>query len=411
MALQNMGIHVIKHKFLAIAGAMALTLVAMVGVAYAATTNITDFSTVTTGPTGTLTVNGDAAIVGSLLRLTPAQGDQSGSAFLTNELDLTNAASFSTDFSFRIHTNGGGGADGLAFVVQPHASNVGSGGGGLGYQGIYNSLAIEFDTWNNGNVDAADPNDYLTESDNHVGISLNGNIDSVVQTNLPLTSPEPVDADYLDGRDSGGEIWYAWVDYDGTAKIVEVRISDTATRPSSPIAALGNLNLQGLVGVGNDAFVGFTGATGGSNSAHDIHTWHITNSILNPVDINATIPQVVETDGDGVPDSVDNCANDENWDQLDTDGDGIGDVCDSPDECDDDGDDEGPGPGSDPGDCECDDDYDDCDEPGDGGTKADILDNSGVEGKGVVQRKAPGLDKEFNENSQATNRAGKKDKD
>ena len=398
MTLQSMGTHVIKHKFLAVVGAMALTLVAMVGVAYAATTSITDFSTVTTGPTGVLTVNPDAAIVGSVLRLTEPATGQSGSAFLTNPRTLTNSASFSTDFSFRIHTNGGGGADGLAFVIQPHNSEVGSGGGGLGYQNVYNSLAIEFDTWNNGGSDE--------NNDNHVGISLNGNTDAVVQTNLPVVNnPE----DYLDG----GEVWYAWVDYDGVNEIVEVRISSTAGRPSSPTAALGNLNLQALLGVGNDPYAGFTAATGNSSSAHDIHTWNFSDTLLNPVDTNTTITEVTETgDNDGIPDSVDNCANVDNWDQADEDKDGVGDACEGseePGECDDESDDEGPGPG--PGECECDDDYDDCDEPSEGGTKADILDNSGVEGKGVVERKAPGLNKEFNEGSRATERAGKKDKD
>ncbi len=375
MKPQTIGSHVIKHKMLAVIGAMALTLVAMISVASAATliANYSDFS-----DTSALQLNGDTTSPGSLLNLTQPAGGQSGSAFISTPINLANSASFSTDFSFRIHTNGGGGADGLAFVIQPHASNVGSGGGGLGYQGINNSLAIEFDTYDNGAVDGW--------NGSHVGISLNGNVDAVVQTNMPAQ---------LDG----GGIWYAWVDYDGTAEIVEVRISSTSTRPSSPTAALGNLNLQALLGVGNSPYAGFTAATGASSSDHEIHTWYMSNDIVNPVDTVTTITEVTETDGDGVPDDVDNCADAPNWDQADADNDGIGDVCDTPD-----------GPG-DPDDCEGDSEclcefFDICE--GDGGTKADILDNSGVEGNGVVERKAPGLNKEFNENSMATERAGKK---
>lgn len=41
-------------------------------------------------------------------------------------------------------------------------------------------------------------------------------------------------------------------------------------------------------------------------------------------------PMVVDTDGDGIPDSIDNCVTTYNPDQLDTDGDGFGDVCDLP---------------------------------------------------------------------------------
>lgn len=40
------------------------------------------------------------------------------------------------------------------------------------------------------------------------------------------------------------------------------------------------------------------------------------------------IPPVIDTDGDGINDSVDNCPTVANPDQLDTDGDGIGDACD-----------------------------------------------------------------------------------
>ena len=41
------------------------------------------------------------------------------------------------------------GADGIAFVIQPLASDLGGTGGGIGYQGIDPSVAVEFDTWNN----------------------------------------------------------------------------------------------------------------------------------------------------------------------------------------------------------------------------------------------------------------------
>ncbi len=70
------------------------------------------------------------------------------------------------------------------------------------------------------------------------------------------------------------------------------------------------------------------------------------------VDINAfsgnidhlhfTVNDVVDTDGDGVPDDEDNCPDDFNPDQLDTDGDGLGDACDPcPYDADDDADGDG----------------------------------------------------------------------
>ena len=44
--------------------------------------------------------------------------------------------------------------------------------------------------------------------------------------------------------------------------------------------------------------------------------------------IRATVEVFGETDGDGVPDAVDNCVNAPNVDQRDTDGDGFGNICD-----------------------------------------------------------------------------------
>jgi hypothetical protein len=61
------------------------------------------------------------------------------------------------------------------------------------------------------------------------------------------------------------------------------------------------------------------------------------------------VPPVLDTDGDGVPDDVDNCAFNTNSNQADADQDGVGDVCDNcptetnPDQADQDGDGHGDG--------------------------------------------------------------------
>ncbi|MDP9299430.1 MAG: thrombospondin type 3 repeat-containing protein [Actinomycetota bacterium] len=47
------------------------------------------------------------------------------------------------------------------------------------------------------------------------------------------------------------------------------------------------------------------------------------------IDLTVTAPAVTDSDGDGVPDSTDNCPSVANANQTDTDGDGIGDACDS----------------------------------------------------------------------------------
>lgn len=209
-----------------------------------------DFSDVTG-----LQINGDATQDGNLLRLTPAVDFTSGSVFTTNQIPLGTLSSFSTYFRFQmldaagIGDEDGIGADGLVFVVQTVSNSVGSAGGGIGYQGITPSLGIEFDTYNN---EAHDP------GGNHVGINSNGNIASLA------TVVEPI-------RFNDGQVWNAWIDYDGSVNSLEVRWSLDNNRPLlSQLSSL--IDLQGIFGQ-NTGFVGFTSATGGGRETHDILSW------------------------------------------------------------------------------------------------------------------------------------------
>src|SRR5579871_2433961 len=82
-----------------------------------------------------LQINGNAAapvtgVEGTpVLRLTPAQPNQAGSAFSQNTVQLGNNASFSTAFAFQLSSGGGSfndgnqppnppGADGVVFVLN-----------------------------------------------------------------------------------------------------------------------------------------------------------------------------------------------------------------------------------------------------------------------------------------------------
>lgn len=244
----------------------ALTIAALCAVpGHAATIfNFTDFSSCTG-----LQVNGNAACTGGVLRVTPAIGSQSGSAFSTTLIPLGTGASFSTFFTFRISASGGGadvdglGADGIVFVVQPVASTVGGGGGGIGYSGIPTSLGVEFDTWDNG-IGAGDPNG------NHVGVDLNGSVASVVTALIPT-------------RMNDGNIWYAWIDYNGA--VLELRLSQTSTRPATPTLSYA-VNLAAVLGT-TQAYVGFTSGTGAAWGNHDILTWQFDNA-FGPIGAAAT---------------------------------------------------------------------------------------------------------------------------
>jgi hypothetical protein len=212
-----------------------------------------------------LQVNGSAACTGGVLRVTPANFNQAGSAFSTTLIPLGPGASFSTFFSFRISASGNGGADGIVFVIQPVSASLGALGGGMGYEGIPSSLGVEFDTWDNG-IGAGDPNG------SHAGIDLNGSVNSVQTADIA----PPID---------DGNIWNAWIDYDGA--VLELRLSQGATRPSAPTMSR-PVNLDGILGA-TQAFVGFTSGTGAAFADHDILTWQFNNA-FEPIGVVQLVP-------------------------------------------------------------------------------------------------------------------------
>jgi hypothetical protein len=102
---------------------------------------------------------GAAVLLEDRLRLTSEESDQAGAAWLPSK-QLAQGG-FEATFQFQISTDG---ADGLAFVIQnASGSALGDSGGGMGYHWIANSLAVEFDTWENIPEDfpsqLGDPND------------------------------------------------------------------------------------------------------------------------------------------------------------------------------------------------------------------------------------------------------------
>lgn len=235
--------------------------------ALATTFSFNDFSSV-----ANLTINGNAGQVGNTLQLTPPTTGQSGSAFSTVQATLGSNASFSTLFSFQITSNGsfgdadGPGADGIVFVLQTQANNVGGAGGGIGYSGIAPSVGVEFDTYDNGGP--ADPNG------NHVGIDVNGNVSSVATA----TSP---------GRFNDGQVWFVWVDFNGATNTLETRWSTSSARPAA--AQLTSVqNIAGILGQ-TSAFVGFTAGTGAGFGDQRILSWQFRDS-FNPIGNTAPEP-------------------------------------------------------------------------------------------------------------------------
>jgi gliding motility-associated-like protein len=99
--------------------------------------------------------------------VTPDAGNQAGAFFQNNSINLNN--SFDFTFNVFLGCNGSGGADGLMFVLTSNPNGLGNPGEGLGYAGSNQpfSIAVEFDTWQNGSP-ANDP------GYDHIGINSGG---------------------------------------------------------------------------------------------------------------------------------------------------------------------------------------------------------------------------------------------
>jgi hypothetical protein len=205
-------------------------------------------------------LNGAAVAEDGRLRLTASARNQRGAAWLDTKQLVRSG--FATRFRFRISNPGGPGArdstgamgaDGVAFVIQNASrSALGNSGAGMGYDGIRNCLAIEFDTWKNDDV--GDPNA------NHIAVQFatpfpGGTIARA--TSIPDLSDGAIHTAailYLPEKPSGaGQIQ---VFLDG------VRVLTT------------ELDLASLVRLDTGrAWVGFTGATGGAWQTQEILDW------------------------------------------------------------------------------------------------------------------------------------------
>lgn len=223
------------------------------------------------------TLNRDAALVGSDLRLTPAAYAQWGTAFISTPFPIDAATSF--DALFRFKLAGGAGADGLVFVVQNDsrgATALGYDGGWFGYGGfekgaspfgpgqfekIIPSIAVEFDTfWNPWDTSA-----------NQVGVDDNSTVANM--TSLVTANP----SFSLRGSDR-----YAWVEYNGPTNGLAVFLSTTPAKPSSALLSYSfTSNLDALLGP--QAYFGFGAGTGGLWDNQDIREFTLTVSPLSEV--------------------------------------------------------------------------------------------------------------------------------
>jgi hypothetical protein len=185
-----------------------------------------------------------------VLRLAGVDAGGVGTAYFADAVPLEPGTSVFVHFGFRMHGGDGeDGADGMVFALQntmDGAEAVGGGGGGMGYNGLAPSVAVELDTFDNHH----DPDG------NHIGLLADGDVDDELATHTP------------DFTLNDGMLRYMWIDFDGGTDQVEVYVSESTTRPDTPVLEYAGIDLAERLG--SQMYMGWSAATGTFVNDHDV---------------------------------------------------------------------------------------------------------------------------------------------
>ena len=228
-----------------------------------------------------LSLVNSAQKIDSVVRLTPAMPQKQGAIWNTDQVYVRNG--FTTEFKFRFSNPYNAfedgslpGADGIAFVIQNvNPTACGTNGGGIGFEGIANSLAVEFDTYKN-----SDP-PYNDADGNHVAVFCNGKQPNTSnhksKANLGTTNNIiPMRAD--------STVYYAKIDYIANANKLDIYLDSTGLF-LKPVLTIDSIDLSKLIDLqdGLKAFAGITSATGTSYENQDILEWSVCSSAINTI--------------------------------------------------------------------------------------------------------------------------------
>lgn len=182
----------------------------------------------------------------SCYTLTQDQFNEHGSVWNVNKIDLTQPIDFK--FSVYLGSRDQDGADGIAFVLQPISTQIGSLGGGIGLEGVKPSIGIVLDTWQN-----TDLNDPVYD---HISITANGDLNHVSANNL--AGPVQI----LSGRDNAedGQWHLLYVKWDPATKTLSASMDD------NPRVTIQKDLVTDIFSGDPMVFWGFTGSTGGARN-------------------------------------------------------------------------------------------------------------------------------------------------
>ncbi|WP_145943860.1 lectin-like domain-containing protein [Candidatus Rhodoluna planktonica] len=238
-------------KFVSVVAAAAALLIlqSSVGLAPAAalpTFSPTDFTTIATGgQSSTLTPSTANSYL--TYELTPATNGRAGAVWNQKRVVVSNDFEINAEVYLGSQDSG---ADGMAFVLQPNSTSNLSQGGGLGYQGITPSLAVELDTYPN----TSDSNDSSTD---YMSFTVNGDTDHSSLVNQGFS--QVAVGNLEDGT------WRSFrFTYNATSKIAKAYLAGVEKLSTQ-------IDLSTLFSASSgNVYWGFTAATGGMNNQQQV---------------------------------------------------------------------------------------------------------------------------------------------
>jgi hypothetical protein len=202
-----------------------------------------------------LSLNGNAAQSGAALRLAANTPLQRGSVWAQTTIDTT--TSFESRFRAEAHDGSVSPADGMTFTIQSQGPTaLGANGGAHGYAGspgaILPSVAVDVSLFPQ----------IMSGQNEQFAVVQNG---SLLAPLAKATSPALL----------YGKPFWVWVDYDAKAHSLQVFVSQTATKPATPLVSAA-VDLAATVG--SKAYAGFTAGTGGLDADFDLLGWTVEGS-------------------------------------------------------------------------------------------------------------------------------------
>lgn len=226
----------------------------------------------------------------NFIRLTKLKVNEAGAIWFNKKLPLQYG--FTSNFSFRFSEgsnnnckdNSEEGADGIALVIQnsnPYA--LGWSGGGIGYDGIKNSIAIEFDTFSN---DSTQLENLFDPNGNHIAVQSNGANEN---TSKHLHNIKLALNDNIPKIHSNGRTYYVSVIYNPKSKTMTVYF-DSTKYLSKPVIFIKDFDLSKLINLESNvlSYIGITGATGCAFQNQDILSWDLCIDKAFPTDVEET---------------------------------------------------------------------------------------------------------------------------